>query len=90
VRSASATYASAGIRINAVAPGILDTPASAKILSSDLMRDMAAKQYPLKGVGDAEHVADLMVWLLSESAARVTGQIWAIDGGFSSIRPVVK
>lgn len=54
------------------------------------MRDMAAKQYPLKGIGDAEHVADLMVWLLSESAARVTGQIWAIDGGFSSIRPVVK
>jgi hypothetical protein len=31
-----------------------------------------------------------MCWLLSASAARVTGQVWALDGGFSSIRPVVK
>jgi NAD(P)-dependent dehydrogenase (short-subunit alcohol dehydrogenase family) len=90
VRSAAATYASADIRINAVAPGILDTPAAAKILSSDLTREMAAKQYPLKGIGNAEHVADLMAWLLSDSATRVTGQIWSIDGGFSSIRPIVK
>ena len=90
VRSASATYASADIRINAVAPGILDTPAAAKILSSDLMRDMAAKQYPLPGIGNAEDVADLMAWLLSEPAKRVTGQVWSIDGGFSSIRPIVK
>ena len=90
VRSASATYASADIRINAVAPGILDTPAAAQILSSDLTREFAAKQYPLKGIGNAEDVADLMAWLISASAARVTGQIWSIDGGFSSIRPIVK
>jgi NAD(P)-dependent dehydrogenase (short-subunit alcohol dehydrogenase family) len=90
VRSASATYASVDIRVNAVAPGILDTPAAAKILSSDLTREIAAKQYPLKGIGSAEDVADLMAWLLSESARRVTGQIWSIDGGFSSIRPMVK
>lgn len=90
VRSAAATYASAGIRINAVAPGILDTPAAAKILSSDLTREMAAKQYPIAGIGNAEDVADLMAWLLSETAARVTGQVWPIDGGFSSIRPIVK
>lgn len=90
VRSAAATYASASIRINAVAPGILDTEASAKVLSSELMREMAAKQYPLKGIGNAEDVADLMAWLLSDNASRVTGQIWSIDGGFSSIRPIVK
>jgi NAD(P)-dependent dehydrogenase (short-subunit alcohol dehydrogenase family) len=90
VRSAAATYASAGIRVNAVSPGILETPAAAKILSNDLTREMAAKQYPLKGIGNAEDVADLMYWLLSESASRVTGQIWSIDGGFSSIRPMVK
>jgi enoyl-[acyl-carrier-protein] reductase (NADH) len=51
---------------------------------------MAAKQYPLPGIGNAEDVADLMAWLLSEPAKRVTGQIWSIDGGFSSIRPIVK
>jgi NAD(P)-dependent dehydrogenase (short-subunit alcohol dehydrogenase family) len=90
VRSAAATYAASNIRINAVSPGILNTPASANLLSSELMREVAAKQYPIKGIGNAEDVADLMVWLLSEHAQRVTGQIWSIDGGFSSIRPLVK
>lgn len=90
VRSAAATYASVGLRVNAVAPGILDTPASAKILSSELTREMAAKQYPIHGIGDAAEVADLMAWLISETAARVSGQIWSIDGGFTSIRPIVR
>jgi NAD(P)-dependent dehydrogenase (short-subunit alcohol dehydrogenase family) len=54
------------------------------------MREIAAKQYPIKGIGSAEEVADLMAWLLSEKAQRVTGQVWAIDGGFSVIRPLVK
>ncbi len=90
VRSAAATYASSDIRINAVSPGILDTPAASNIISSDLMREMAGKQYPIKGIGSPEDVADLMAWLLSAHAKRVTGQIWSIDAGFSSIRPIVK
>ena len=90
VRGAAATYASSNIRVNAVAPGLLDTPAAASLLSSDLTRDMAARQYPIAGIGNAPDVAQLMAWLLSDSAARVTGQIWAIDGGFSSVRPIVK
>ena len=90
VRSSAATYAASNIRINAVSPGILDTPASASLLTSDLMREIAAKQYPIKGIGSAEEVADLMVWLMSENAQRVTGQVWSIDAGFSSIRPLVK
>lgn len=90
VRSAAATYASASIRVNAIAPGILDTPAAAKLLSSELMREVAAKQYPIAGIGAPSEVADLMVWLLSSAAARVTGQVWSIDGGFASIRPLVR
>ena len=90
VRSSAASYAASNIRINAVSPGILNTPASANLLSSDLMREIAAKQYPIKGIGNAEEVADLMAWLLSEKAQRVTGQVWSIDGGFSCIRPLVK
>jgi NAD(P)-dependent dehydrogenase (short-subunit alcohol dehydrogenase family) len=54
------------------------------------MREIAAKQYPIKGIGNADDVADLIAWLLSEKAQRVTGQIWSIDGGFSAIRPLVK
>jgi len=90
VRGAAATYAANGIRINAVAPGIMETPASAGIIASPAAREGAARQYPLPGIGSPEELAELMFWLLSDSAARITGQIWAMDGGFASIRPLVK
>ena len=90
VRGAAASYAANGIRINAVAPGIMDTPASASIIASPAAREGAARQYPLPGIGSPDELAELMVWLLSDSAARVTGQVWSLDGGFSSIRPLVK
>ena len=90
VRGAAATYASAGIRVNAVAPGIMDTPAAAGLIGAAAAREGAARQYPLPGIGTADELADLMAWLLSEKAARVTGQVWSLDGGFSSIRPLVK
>lgn len=90
VRGAAATYAGQGIRVNAVAPGIMDTPASAAVLASPLARDAAARQYPLPGIGSTEELAGLMAWLLSPAAARVTGQTWSLDGGFASIRPLVK
>ena len=90
VRGAAASYASAGIRVNAVAPGIMDTPASAAIIGSELAREAAARQYPLPGIGSTDELADLMAWLLSARAARVTGQVWSMDAGFSTIRPLVK
>jgi NAD(P)-dependent dehydrogenase (short-subunit alcohol dehydrogenase family) len=90
VRGAAASYAANGIRINAVAPGIMETPASAGVIASPATREAAARQYPLPGIGSSDELAELMVWLLSESAARVTGQVWSLDGGFSSIRPLVK
>eukprot|EP00825_Cyclidium_porcatum_P008220 TRINITY_DN1409_c0_g1_i1.p1 TRINITY_DN1409_c0_g1~~TRINITY_DN1409_c0_g1_i1.p1 ORF type:complete len:280 (-),score=68.14 TRINITY_DN1409_c0_g1_i1:59-898(-) len=90
VRGAAASYAANGIRINAVAPGILETPASAAVIASPAAREGAARQYPLPGIGSPDELAELMAWLLSDSAARVTGQVWSLDGGFSSIRPLVK
>jgi NAD(P)-dependent dehydrogenase (short-subunit alcohol dehydrogenase family) len=90
VRGAAATHASAGIRVNAVAPGMMETPATAGMISSPTTRDAAARQYPLPGIGDPAELAELMGWLLSEHAARVTGQVWSLDGGFSTIRPLVK
>ena len=90
VRSAAATYAPSRIRINAVAPGIMETPATARIIGSEASRAGAAKQYPLPGIGDPADLARLMAWLLSDQASWITGQVWAMDGGFSSIRPLVK
>lgn len=90
VRGAAATYAPAAIRINAVAPGLMDTPAAGRILASAPSREAAARQYPLPGIGSPDELAELMLWLLSDHATRVTGQVWSMDGGFSSIRPLVK
>ncbi len=90
VRSAAATYAAQGLRINAVAPGMTDTPMTAGMLRMPAMREGAARQYPLGGVQTADQVADAMAWLLGEGAARLTGQVIAVDGGFTTVRPLVK
>jgi NAD(P)-dependent dehydrogenase (short-subunit alcohol dehydrogenase family) len=90
VRSAAATYASQGLRINAVAPGMTETPMTAGMLKLPAMREGAGRQYPLGGVQTAEQVAEVMAWLLGEGAARLTGQVIAVDGGFTTVRPLVK
>lgn len=89
-RSAAATYAPLGLRINAVAPGMTDTPMTAGMLRLDAMREGAGRQYPLGGIQTASQVADVMVWLLSDGAERITGQVIPVDGGFTSVRPLVK
>jgi NAD(P)-dependent dehydrogenase (short-subunit alcohol dehydrogenase family) len=90
VRSAAATYAAQGLRINAVAPGMTDTPMTAGMLKLPAMREGAGRQYPLGGVQTAAQVADAMAWLLGDGAARLTGQVIAVDGGFTTVRPLVK
>jgi NAD(P)-dependent dehydrogenase (short-subunit alcohol dehydrogenase family) len=89
-RSAAATYAPLGLRVNVVAPGMTDTPMTANMLRADAMREGAGKQYPLGGLQTATQVADTMAWLLSDHAARITGQVIAVDGGFTTVRPLVR
>jgi len=90
VRSAAATYAAQGLRVNAVAPGMTETPMTAGMLKLPAMREGAGRQYPLGGVQTAEQVAAVMAWLLGDGAARLTGQVIAVDGGFTTVRPLVK
>ncbi|MBK9244059.1 MAG: SDR family oxidoreductase [Burkholderiales bacterium] len=90
VRGAAATYAASRIRVNAVSPGFMVTPATASLVASDAAREGFARQYPLGGIGTPEDVAQAIAWLLSPAAARITGQVVPVDGGFTAVRPLVR
>jgi len=85
-RSAAATYASKGIRVNIVAPGLVDTPMAAGITGNPLMLKASAAMHPLGRIGRPEEVADVIAWLVSGESAWVTGQVIGVDGGLSSVR----
>jgi NAD(P)-dependent dehydrogenase (short-subunit alcohol dehydrogenase family) len=76
---AAATYASNNIRVNAVAPVLLDRPAAGNLIAREASRQITA-QNPIEGIGNEPDLARLMVYLLSEQTSRVTGQAWSIDG----------
>jgi len=68
-----------GIRINAVSPGVIDTGQNADL--SPEPREHLVKSIPLKRMGQAEEVAEAILWLLSEQASYVTGSILPVNGG---------
>lgn len=89
VRAAAATYAP-WLRINAVAPGLVATKATARILASEAGRRAAARQYPLGRYGSPADVAGLIAWLVGPEASWVSGQVWQVDGAFTGTRPMVR
>jgi len=86
VRSAAATYAPRGMRVNAVAPGLMRTPSTDKFFGNPAMEKVLAEQYPLGRWGDVLDTAGAIRYLLGEESSWVTGQVLAVDGGFTSAR----
>ncbi|MEU9987501.1 3-oxoacyl-[acyl-carrier-protein] reductase [Streptomyces sp. NPDC007971] len=70
-----------GIRVNAVAPGFIDTDMVAEM--NDKARKDALAGIPLRRMGTAEEVADLVAYLVSDRAAYITGAVLQIDGGIT-------
>ena len=85
VRTMAAEFAP-DIRVNAVAPSLTDTPLAAALLSNEAKREASAERHPLKRVASAEDVAAMAAFLLSPSAAAITGQVLQVDNGMSAVR----
>ncbi len=77
VRSLSREVASRGITVNAVAPGIIESPATAAAVDARRLAEIV----PMKRAGRPEEVADLIAFLCSEQAGYITGQAVSINGG---------
>lgn len=80
-KSAAKELASRGVTVNAVAPGFIDTDMTAAMPEAAKAATLAA--IPMGRLGAAEEVAKAVVFLASEEAAYVTGQVLAVDGGMS-------
>lgn len=86
VRSAAATYAAKGLRVNGVAPGLVDTPMTERITRNEASRKASEAMHALGRLGKPEDVASAIAWLLSSEQSWVTGQIIGVDGGLAAVR----
>ena len=85
-RSAAATYASRGLRVNVVAPGLVDTPLAAPVTGTPASLEASRAMHPLGRIGAPEEVASAVAWLLDPEQAWVTGQVLGVDGGLATVR----
>jgi 3-oxoacyl-[acyl-carrier protein] reductase len=85
-KSLAAEFASTKIRVNAIAPSLTDTPLAKNLLSSPEKIEASNKRHPIGRVGTSEDIASMAKLLLSDEGSWITGQIFHVDGGMSSIR----
>ena len=85
-RSLAAEYSNTGIRFNAIAPSLVNTPLANKFTQSSAKLESISKRHPLNRIGNPEEIASLANYLISDSAAWMTGQVIGLDGGLSSIQ----
>jgi 3-oxoacyl-[acyl-carrier protein] reductase len=88
--SAAATYASSNIRFNAVAPGLTQTPLTSSLTSNEASRKYSETMHPLGRLGKPEDIARAIIFLLDPANDWITGQVLAVDGGLSSVRPKIR
>jgi 3-oxoacyl-[acyl-carrier protein] reductase len=84
--SAAATYASRGLRVNCVAPGLVETPLTAGITGNAQAVKASIGMHALGRIGSPDDVASAIEWFLSPEQSWITGQVLGVDGGLGSVR----
>ena len=81
-RTIAVEYGAQGIRCNALAPGLIETPMTQLVFAVQQFRDMVTATVPAARTGTAQEVANMVVWLCSDRASYANGAVFAVDGGF--------
>lgn len=89
-RSAAASYASSHLRFNVVAPGLTETALTTDITQNAVARKVSESMHALGRLGHPDDIARAIVFLLDPANDWITGQVLAVDGGLSQVRPKVK
>ena len=84
--SAAASYAARGIRVNCVAPGLVETPLTERITGSEASRKASLAMHALGSLGTADDIAAMLEFLLVGPSRWMTGQVIGVDGGLGSVR----
>lgn len=85
-RSAAATYARWGVRVNVVAPGLVRTPMTEGLLANDVLEQASVALHPLGRIGVPSDIASAITWLLSPEQSWISGQVIHVDGGLSRLK----
>jgi len=83
-KALAAEYAP-GFRVNVIAPSLTNTRLAEKLLSNEDKKKKMDERHPLKRFGQAEDIANLVSFLLSDKSSWMTGQILGLDGGLSTL-----
>jgi len=74
------------IRVNTIAPSIVNTPLAERLLNNEEKIKASEKRHPLHKIGHPKDIAAMAEFLLSEKSAWITGQVMKVDGGMSSVK----
>ena len=84
--SLAAELAAQNIRVNVVAPSLTDTPLAQNLLNTPEKQAASAKRHPLGRVGTPNDIAHAIIYLLSDDASWITGQVLGINGGLGNLK----
>ena len=87
-RALSTDHAAAGVRVNAICPGTIETPPIKRMMSDPQMLEVNIRAHAMRRLGRPEEIANAAVWLASDQSSFVTGEALVVDGGLRAQSPL--